>query len=187
MSNPGRLDPIRRKREVRAYANRFAEVFDDEVEFPDGTPGRYLRIVNRGDGPGVVVLPVHGINVGLVQTYRYPVESWQWGLPRGFSHNHDPLVTARTELHEEIGVRDAAFELLGFMTPDSGMLATRVAVILARVNEPTGRTVDVQEVAAVRWLPVRELWHWVAQGRIEDGMSLAALTLAHALDHLPNP
>lgn len=187
MRNPGHPEPIRRKREVLAYANRFAEVFDDEVEFPDGTPGRYLRIANRGEGPGVVILPIHGMTIGLVQTYRYPVGSWQWGLPRGFSHDRDPLVTARMELHEELGVQDATLELLGAMTPDSGMLATRVAIVLARVNEPTGQAVDVQEVAAVRWLHIRELWHWVAQGRIEDGMSLAALTLAHALDHLPSP
>ncbi|TGB05767.1 NUDIX domain-containing protein [Streptomyces sp. MZ04] len=186
MSNPGH-EPIRRRREVLAYANRFAEVFDDEVEFPDGTPGRYLRIAHRGEGPGVVILPVHGMTVGLVQTYRYPVGSWQWGLPRGFSHGRDPLVTARTELHEELGVQDADFELLGAMTPDSGMLATRVAIVLARVDDPTGEVVDVREVAAVRWLPIRELWQWVAEGRIEDGMSLAALTLAHAGGHLPGP
>ncbi|WP_235613510.1 NUDIX hydrolase [Streptomyces olivochromogenes] len=127
------------------------------------------------------------MNVGLVHIYRYPVGSWQWGFPRGFSHDHDPLVTARMELHEELGVQDTEFELLGVMTPDSGMLANRVAVVLARVNEPTGQVVDVQEVAAVRWLHIRELWHWVAQGRIEDGMSLAALALAHALGHLPSP
>ncbi|MET7512788.1 hypothetical protein ABZS88_04800 [Streptomyces sp. NPDC005480] len=66
------------------------------------------------------------MNVGLVQTYRYPVGSWQWGLPRGFSHDRDPLVTARTELYEELGAQDAEFELLGTMTPDSGMLATRL-------------------------------------------------------------
>jgi NUDIX domain. len=125
------------------------------------------------------------MTIGLVQTYRYPVGSWQWGLPRGFSHDGDPLVTARVELREELGVQDAEFELLGAMTPDSGMLATRVALVLARVNDPTGRAVDVREVAATRWLHIRELWKWVAEGRIEDGMSLAALTLAHALDRLP--
>jgi hypothetical protein len=65
------------------------------------------------------------------------------------------------------------------------MLATRVALVLARVNDPTGRAVDVREVAATRWLHIRELWKWVAEGRIEDGMSLAALTLAHAVDRLP--
>lgn len=185
MRNPEKPDPIRRKREILAYENRFAEVFDDEVEFPDGTPGRYLRIANRGEGPGVVILPVHAMTVGLVQTYRYPVGSWQWGLPRGFSHSRDPLVTARMELREELGVQDADFQVLGFVTPDSGMLASRVAVVQARVNDPAGQAVDAREVADVRWLHIRELWQWVSQGRIEDGFSLAALTLAHALDRLP--
>ncbi|MFJ8359167.1 NUDIX hydrolase [Streptomyces sp. NPDC093984] len=185
MRDAERQEPIRRKREVLAYANPFAEVFDDEVEFPDGTLGRYLRIANRGEGPGVVILPIHGMTVGLVHTYRYPVGSWQWGLPRGFSHDHDPLVSARVELREELGVQDAELQRLSVMTPDSGMLATRVAIVLARVNDPIGHVVDVQEVSAVRWLHIRELWHWVAQGRIEDGMSLAALALGHALGHLP--
>lgn len=187
VSSPGSPEPIRRTREVLAYANRYAEVFDDEVEFPDGAMGRYLRIAHRGEGPGVVILPVHAMTVGLVRTYRYPVGAWQWGLPRGFSHGRDPLVTARAELHEELGVQDAGFQLLGTMTPDSGMLAGSVAVVLAQVDDPTGDVVDVREVAEVRWLPVQELWQWVAQGRIEDGMTLAALTLAQAHNRLPRP
>ncbi|MFD0564238.1 NUDIX domain-containing protein [Kitasatospora saccharophila] len=129
---------IRRTREVLAYRNRFVDVYDDEVTFPNGADGRYLRIRHRGEGLGVVVLPVRDGTVGLVRTYRYPVGRLQWGLPRGFSHGADPLVTARTELHEELGVPDAEFTLLGTITPDSGLLADPVAVVHAAVTTAPG-------------------------------------------------
>ena len=82
-------------------------------------------------------------------------------------------------------MRNAEFQLLGTLTPDSGMLASRVAVVQARVDEPAQQAVDVREASAIRWLHIRDLRHWVAQGRIEDGISLAALTLANALGRLP--
>ncbi|MDP9844290.1 NUDIX hydrolase [Streptosporangium lutulentum] len=167
-------------REVRAYANRFVEVFDDEVEFPDGAQGCYLRIVHVGTGPGVVILPVHAGSVGLVYTYRYPLGAWQWGLPRGFGRHPDPEVTARAELRQELGVEAAKVRLLGMQTPDSGLLASRVAIMLAEVADPSGRPQDRREVAASRWVPLHELRAMAAANELEDGMTLAALALADA-------
>ncbi|WP_431033052.1 NUDIX hydrolase [Streptomyces sp. P6-2-1] len=185
MSEPPERAQIQRSREVLAYGNPYVEVFDDEVRFGDGTAGRYLRIRHRGPGPGVVVLPVRGDRIGLVRTYRYPVASWQWGLPRGFAQDADPLETARAELLEEMGARAAALRLLGYMTPDSGLLTSRVAVVRAEVTEATGPVRDLTEVAEARWLPHARLRQWAAEGRMEDGMTLAALGLAAALGELP--
>ncbi|PJN22220.1 NUDIX hydrolase [Kitasatospora sp. CB02891] len=187
MTDPEHPDAIRRTREVLAYRNRFVDVYDDEVAFPSGSAGRYLRIRHRAEGLGVVVLPVHGELVGLVRTYRYPLGRPQWGLPRGFAHNADPLVTARAELHEELGVPDAEFHLLGTMTPDSGLLAGAVAVVHATVPDPvpTGAPRDPDEVVETRWLPLPDLHHWITTGRLDDGMTLAALTLARAHGRLP--
>ncbi|MFJ5230401.1 NUDIX hydrolase [Kitasatospora sp. NPDC088391] len=179
-------DAVRRTREVLAYRNRFVDVYDDEVVFPSGTPGTYLKIRHRDEGLGVVILPVHGDTIGLVRTYRYPLGRPQWALPRGFSHGTDPLLTARTELHEELGIPDAEFHLLGTMTPDSGLLAAEVAIVRALVPTTTPSSpLAPDEVTETRWLPLPELWHWIATGALDDGMTLAALTLAQAHRHLP--
>lgn len=64
------------------YQNPFANVFDDDVTFPDGTSGRYLRVQPTGDGPGVVLLPLHHDRIGLVRTFRYAVGGWQGAAAR---------------------------------------------------------------------------------------------------------
>ncbi|MFD7643023.1 NUDIX hydrolase [Kitasatospora sp. NPDC059795] len=186
MTDPEHPDAIRRTREVLAYRNRFVDVYDDEVAFPGGAAGHYLRIRHREEGLGVVILPVHDDLIGLVRTYRYPLGRPQWGLPRGFSQHADPLVTARAELHEELGVTEAEFHLLGTMTPDSGLLATTVAVVHATVpTTPTAAPLDTTEVAETRWLPLPTLRHWITTGHLDDGMTLSALTLAHTHGRLP--
>jgi 8-oxo-dGTP pyrophosphatase MutT (NUDIX family) len=179
-------EPIRRLREVLVYANRFLKVFDDDVEFLDGEPGRYLRLVPAGDGPGVVIIPLSDGTVGLVRSYRYPVADWQWALPRGFAQDLDPLVTARSELREELGIQDADLRILGRFTPDSGLLSNYVAVVAAKVHGiPDGQPEDHREIAAVRWIPIQELFAMVVDGKVEDGMTLAALTLAQSIGVLP--
>lgn len=188
MIQPPDAPRVQRDREVLAYANSFAEVFDDEVRFqPGDEPGRHLRIRQGGGDPGVVVLPVRGDTLGLVLTYRYPVSAWQWGLPRGFAHGADPLASARAELGEELGAEARTLRLLGHLTPDSGLLESRVAVVLAEIRDAPGPVRDTREVARTHWPRLPELRAWIAEGRLEDGMTLAALALAGAQGELPAP
>src|SRR6266516_4452088 len=158
------IEPVRRTREILAYDNPYVKVFDDEVAFRDGSSGRYLRITAAADGPGVVILPVHDYSIGMVRTYRYPIGAWQWALPRGFSHNADPLITASAELREELGVEATDLRLLGTFTPDSGILAQRVAVVVADVNDPHRSPQDPHEVVETRWTTISKLWAAIANG-----------------------
>jgi 8-oxo-dGTP pyrophosphatase MutT (NUDIX family) len=179
--------PIRRARERLVHANDYVRVYDDDVTFAGGDDGRYVRIEPAGEGPGAVVLAVHEGRIALVRTYRYPLGAWQWALPRGFAHGSDPLVTARAELAEETGVTESRLEVLGSVTPDSGVQSHRVAVVLAWVDRPPGGgPTDGDEVAEVRWVSLAELEDEIGGGGIEDGFTLAALTLARvrgALQH----
>lgn len=181
MSGP----PIRRTRENLVHENAYVRVYDDDVEFGDGSAGRYVRIEPAGDGPGAVLLARHEGRIALVRTYRYPLAAWQWALPRGFAHGTDPLVTARAELAEETGVTDADLRVIGTVTPDSGVQAHRVAIVLADVRRlPDGGPPD-DEVAEVRWASLDELEREIASGAVEDGFTLAALALARARGLLP--
>lgn len=182
MSEP----PIRRRREREVYANDYVRVYDDDVTFGTGADGRYLRVEPQGAGPGAVVLPVRGGSVALVRSYRYPVGAWQWALPRGFSHGPDPLLTAETELFEETGIRGARLRVLGHVTPDSGIQAHRVAVVLAEVGDGAGVGPQDAEIAELRWVRLDDLRREIADGRIEDGFTLAAICLAEVAGVLPD-
>ncbi len=179
--------PVRMVREILVHENPWVRVYDDEVVLPDGRPGRHVRIAPPGDWPGVVLLAVCGGDVALVHTYRYALGRPQWALPRGFAHGCDPLETARAELREELGAESAEFTVLGEFTPDSGLLASRVAVVRARLTERADRPQDTTEVAGVRWVPCAALWAMASAGELDDGMTLTAMTLALASGDLPGP
>jgi len=179
MTEPG----IRRLQERVVYENEFVSVSDDDVAFVDGSRGRYLKVEPRG-GPGAVILPVHAGTVGMVRTFRYALGDFQWALPRGFGQSADPVETAREELNAELGSTDARFRLLGYVTPDSGLLASRVAVFLADVGDTHAVPKDTREVSGWRWVPLDELWAEIAAGDIEDGFTLSALALARAVGKL---
>lgn len=172
---------VKRLRERLAYENAYVRVYDDDVEFPGGSLGRYLRIVHRGEGTGAVIIARHADSYALVRTYRYSIGAHQWAFPRGFSHGPNLDETVRTELREELGGDAEAIQILGFLTPDSGLLASRVAVALVDVTTTTTTPEDLDEVEDVAWLTYGELSQRLRGGAIDDGFTLAAwalLTLA---------
>lgn len=118
---------IRRLRARLVHENRFASVYDDDVAFPDGRVGRYMRIVEGGGRPGVAALAACHDRIALVRVFRYPLGEWEWAIPRGFGHGDDPMASARAKLVEELGVEPAALLDLGALTPNSGLLAGWVA------------------------------------------------------------
>jgi len=183
--HPGRLaypdrSAIQRIRENVVYRNQFAAVYDDAVLFADADEGSYLRIVESNGDPGVAVLAVCADRVALVLTYRYPVSTWEWGVPRGFAHGSDPEVTARAELAEELGREPDTLTPIGTITPNSGILAGRVELFYARYGSAASSPEDTGEVAEVRWLPMAELNSEIASGGIADAFTLAAITCAAA-------
>ena len=179
--------PIRMAREREVYGNRFVTVFDDEVVLPGNLPGRYLRIVQSGGRPGVAMLASSGDRYALVQTYRYPISNWEWGIPRGFAHGDDPCESARAELIEELGAPPAGITLLGTVTPNSGLLADRVHIFHAGYNREVAEPLDADEVVKVRWVDIQTLLAEIAAGEIVDAFTLAAVTLAAASRHLVLP
>jgi 8-oxo-dGTP pyrophosphatase MutT (NUDIX family) len=161
------------------YANKFVEVFDDVVRFPDGSTGTYLRVVHpHHNGRAVVVLPVCDSKIGLVKSYRYPIMEWQWALPRGFGHGLDVMQSARAELREELGVAAESWEHLGTVTPDSGMLGTKVDVLLAYVAPTALAPEDTKEIEAAEWFEAADVVEMIKAGEIEDGFTLSAVAMA---------
>ena len=115
---------------------------------------------------------------GLVRTFRYPLSDEQWGFPRGFAHGENLHETARAELMEELGLEAESFTVLGFLTPDSGLLASKVAIVWAELASNVGVPRDSVEVGAVRWITEDEMSDQIAQGNMEDGFTLSAWSVS---------
>jgi 8-oxo-dGTP pyrophosphatase MutT (NUDIX family) len=169
--------PIEQSNENLVFENAYVRVYDDAVRFSSGREGTYLRVSMQGEGSGVVVIARHRNQIALVRTFRYPLDSFQWAFPRGFAHGTDVFASATAELEEEVGVHGRDLQLLGHLTPDSGLLSSRVAVLLAEVDEIGREPVDLDEVSEVAWLSSDEITDRMRRGDIEDGFTLGAWTL----------
>lgn len=159
------------------------EVWRDDVQ-RGGLRWDQHRIVVAGGAPGCVVVAVRGGRLLLVRSWRPVVDAWLWELPRGFNTAADnPIVpaeqperTAERELLEETGHRSAATTLAGYVYPDSGLLASRVAVVRIEVR-PGEPTAGDGEVTNVGWWELTRVPELIADGTLADGLSLAALAL----------
>jgi 8-oxo-dGTP pyrophosphatase MutT (NUDIX family) len=176
---------IRQLNEKIAFENPFVTVFDDEVEFPGGRIGHYVRVAAAVSGTPVVLLAYRRGTIALVRTYRYPIGQAEWALPRGFSQGGAVKENAQQELLEELGVDEASFRVLGHVHPDSGLLSTRAAVVLAQVEHLAGPRKDVEEVEDVQWVSPSVLDAMIRDGEIEDGFTLASWLLAKLHRALP--
>lgn len=169
---------IRRLSEKIAFENTFVIVFDDDVEFPGGRIGHYVRVEAAISGTPVVLLAHCRGLTALVRTYRYPIGQSEWALPRGFSQGVSLEENAKQELLEELGIDQATLRVLGHIHPDSGLLSTRAAVVLAEVEHVAGPREDAEEVEAVQWVTSAVLDEMIRAGEIEDSFTLAAWLLA---------
>jgi ADP-ribose pyrophosphatase len=87
------------------YENRFVTVFDNDVRFPSGVEGKYIRV--RWKAPyGVIVVPVQSGEIIMLEHYRYAEQAMSIELPQGFGNvGSTPLECASRELAEETGLK----------------------------------------------------------------------------------
>jgi ADP-ribose pyrophosphatase len=173
---------IRTIEEQLVYAdpnNPWLKLYFDHVEFPDGSHGRYNRIIEGTGNPGVAILPISLLGVGLVLQYRYAIADDVWEIPRGYGDGADSVSEARRELLEETGLRLVELVSLGSIHPNSAAFATRVELFAGRC-EPTHSQPGVagREQQEFRWFSVDEAMEAAKAGKISDAITLSALLRA---------
>mgnify|MGYP001794134631 CR=1 FL=1 len=172
-------DKIRQLEEVIAYSdeeNKWIKLYFDKVKFPNGSTGRYNRIVEKDGKPAAAILPIKRGKIGLVNQYRYPIDRFLWEIPRGFGESYETLEEAKRELEEETGfVAEQATEL-GIVHPDSGILASKVqlfAVVLDQAQQQP-ELLD-NEVNVFQWFYAEEIYSQIAQAKITDVFTICAV------------
>lgn len=182
--------PLVKEREVmEAYARRTGKPVGVVYESPyrlllvdlieDGKGGcyPYERLVNAAEGGGVVMIPLWRGRILLLRQYRHPLREEQLCFPRGFSEaGSKARENAERELWEELGARCQRILPLGEVAPDSGLSASAAEVFLCELEsyEPSLREEGVREILT---LSEEELKQCLVRGEINDGFTLAALTL----------
>ena len=156
------------------------KLYRDEVELPGG--GRSAReVVHHPGGAAVVALDGDG-NVYLERQFRYPYRKVVTEIPAGkLEEGEDPFDAIRRELKEEIGATANRWDSLGHIMPSVGYTDEMLYLYLAR-DLTFGETHwDKDEYLEPFKLPFAEALARAADGRINDGKTVAALFRADRL------
>lgn len=150
------------------YKNKWMEVFEDAVEFPNGTTGIY-GYVKRSDGACIAVVNENN-EILLIKQYRYPIQAYEWNIPGGGIDGQDPETAAIREVAEETGVVVTNLEKLIESYPLSSCSTEKGSVYLARVENvelPKHDVSDADEmVLEKKFIPINEALKMVDAGEI---------------------
>ena len=162
------------------FDGRLLKLYRDEVEVATG--GRSAReYVHHPGGAAVVALDGDG-NVYLERQFRYPYHKVVMEIPAGkLEEGEDPFDAIRRELKEEIGAEAGRWDPLGHIMPSVGYTDEMLYLYLAR-DLTFGETHwDKDEFLEPFKLPFTEALERAADGRINDGKTVAALFRADRL------
>lgn len=179
--------------EYSSPANKWVKLYFDRVKFPNGVEGRYNVIVENDGVPGVVILPISTnsngeIQIGMIYTYRYPIKSWSWEVPRGGGDiNLTPFQSAMKEMEEETNFTcsDAKLkELTGSgIFHNNGISNSNVFYFAAEGVHPLNKSnigpEETEVIQQFKFFTLKEVLEMIHEGKIQDSFTLIALSLAH--------
>ncbi|MFK7820327.1 MAG: NUDIX domain-containing protein [Planctomycetaceae bacterium] len=112
------------------YRDPWVTLTRDEVVRPDGKPGSYVVVTLK---PGVCVLAVDDENNAyLTREFHYGVGCVTLeAVSGGIDGNEEPLVAAKRELQEEIGIEAAKWTDLGSTDPFTANVVSPTRMFLA--------------------------------------------------------
>lgn len=163
------------------FEDPYGVTLRDAVRTPTGVRGTYVRRINPGNAPGVVMLPMCSGKVVLVRHFRHSTRQWHLEIPRGFgTPGSRPEEDARRELIEEIGVDPENLTSLGIVYPDTGQTATKIFLFLAEIADfhAAGHDEGIESAHAVTPGRLAEL---IRTGEITDGFTINAYARADLL------
>ena len=174
---PGPLPvgPWRRRTRRTAYENPWIEVFHDEVDRPDGSPGIYGVVHFRSLAVGIVAVAEDG-RLLLVGQHRYSLDEYSWEIPEGGVDAGESLEEgARRELREETGYEAARWRQLCRLTVSNSVTDERGAIFVAEGLRAGVAAPEVTEDLAIRWATLDEVLDEIAAGAIHDVITIAGV------------
>lgn len=176
-----RFGPWQRRAWRQCYENPWIVVEHHDVLTPAGSEGVYGVVHFKNLAIGVIPLDEQQ-NTWIVGQYRYPHRDYSWEIPEGGGPlGIDPLLSARRELAEEVGLSAKRWDLILEMDLSNSVTDERCLIYLARDLVAGDAHPDETEELAVRQIPFAELYRGVLDGRFRDSITVAGVLKLHAL------
>jgi ADP-ribose pyrophosphatase len=163
------------------YEGKIVTMRVDEISLPQG--GVATREVVEHPGAVVIVALDDQDNIYLVRQYRHAIRRMLLELPAGtLELGEEPLVAAKRELREEVGLVAEQWHYLGAFFSSPGFANEHLHVFLARELSQQEAEPDYDEDLTVVRMSLSELRSRPAD--TPDAKTLAALyLLQEASDH----
>jgi hypothetical protein len=182
MSDEG-VPHIRILSERVVYANRYGDLYDDDVEFsPLDVRGRYIRWKWRAPY-SVAVLPLSDPQTALlVRNFRHSARREVLETVKGFGQEgREPTDVALAELREEMGFTAVGLSFLGVTTADPSFAYHPMHCFLATGQIDGPRSPEQSEaIQGVTRFPLARTPEALAAGEVQDSVTL--LLLWHAYE-----
>jgi ADP-ribose pyrophosphatase len=156
------------------YRNPWIRVREDQIERANGVPGIY-GVVDKDEC--VVIIPIEGDTIYLVEQFRYTIQQRCLEMPQGSweTSNVDPEELARGELREETGMLAESMICLGALWIAYGFARQKQYVYLATGLRLDARDLDPEEAdLVVKTATIAEFEQMLLDGTIMDGCTIAA-------------
>jgi 8-oxo-dGTP pyrophosphatase MutT (NUDIX family) len=166
-------------KESLVYENRFAKLFDNQVTFPGGAQGRYLKL-QWSEPYGVAILPILEDGRVYLVNFRYASNRMCIEIPKGFgSSGVPPAEAAARELMEETGLRARELRLIASLSTEGGLIDHTVHLYAAHgaraEGSPTPEPTEVFGEPLI--LEISEAIELIRENKINDSLSINALML----------
>jgi len=172
-------DPWTVKSVARAFENDWMVIDTHVVIHPGGAEGAYSVMRPRRLAVGVLPIEPDGF-VHLVGQWRFPLGRYSWEMPEGGAEpGEPPLDCARRELEEETGLTAGSFAPVLEMDMSNSLTDERAIIYLATDLRPGAAQPEAVEILRQRRAHFSDVLARVADGRIRDSMTVAAVLRAH--------
>lgn len=144
---------IRDTKEV--YRDPWFRVERDDVIRPDGEPGTYTVVHLK---PGVCVLALdEDRQVALTKEFHYAVgRTTIEAVSGGIEPGEDPLLTAKRELQEELGITAKNWQEMGLVDPFTASILSPTRMYLAQGLTFGPQNLEGTETIELVKLPIEE-------------------------------
>jgi ADP-ribose pyrophosphatase len=167
----------RRNHARKVHSGRVFELHVDNVTLENGVTVD-MDVIRHPGAAAIVPLTARG-GVLLIRQFRYAIGADIWEIPAGtLNPGESPLICARRELEEEVGILAAKWSALGTITPLPGYSDEVIHLFVAREHTPGCQQLDADEMLEVREVPFEEALAMISAGAIRDAKTIAAILLA---------
>ncbi len=164
------------------YSNPYWDYYLDKYIMPSGDEGDYHYVKSRG---ATMVVPLSiSKNIILTKQFRYLNQKFSIEFPGGgIQHGLNALENAEKELLEETGYISRNIKKIGEFNPFNGVTNEICSIFVAKELTKSTPNPDESEEIEILELTPEEINDYIVNGKIWDGMTLAAWSLFNVQYH----